>query len=111
MKLSRREMMRTAGIGAAALAVAPLGRLAAADPAPAAGFTLPKLPYPYDALEPTIDKRTMEIHHDMHHQAYVNNLNAALAAHPDLLKKPVEELLRDPAKLPMAVRQAVINNG
>ena len=56
-------------------------------------FTLPPLPYDYDALEPHIDEQTMQIHHDKHHAAYVNNLNAALEAHPDLQKKTLEELI------------------
>ena len=56
-------------------------------------FTLPPLPYDYNALEPHIDEQTMRIHHDKHHAAYVNNLNAALEPHPDLQKKSLEELL------------------
>ena len=55
--------------------------------------SLPPLPYPFDALEPNIDARTMEIHHGKHHQAYVNNLNAALEKYPDLQKKSLDELL------------------
>jgi Fe-Mn family superoxide dismutase len=73
-------------------------------PSPA---TLPKLPYALDALEPFIDAKTMEIHHGKHHQAYVDNLNKALAAAPDLAARPLEDLLKDPAKLPPAIR----NNG
>ena len=56
-------------------------------------FTLPPLPYSFDALEPYIDAKTMEIHHDKHHAAYVTNLNKALEGHDDLQKKTVEELL------------------
>jgi Fe-Mn family superoxide dismutase len=56
-------------------------------------YTLPPLPYAFDALEPYIDAKTMEIHHDKHHAAYVTNLNKALEAQPDLAKLPVEELL------------------
>ena len=56
---------------------------------------LPPLPYGYDALEPNIDARTMEIHYTKHHQGYVNNLNAALEKHPELDKKSVEDLLKD----------------
>jgi Fe-Mn family superoxide dismutase len=74
-------------------------------------FELPSLPYPHDALEPHIDARTMEIHHGKHHAAYVNNLNAALEPHPDLMKKPVEELVRELGSLPEAVRTVVRNNG
>jgi Fe-Mn family superoxide dismutase len=71
----------------------------------------PPLPYPYDALEPHIDTRTMQIHHDKHHQGYVNNLNAALEGHPDLQAKSVEELLSDLDALPESIRTAVRNNG
>ena len=60
---------------------------------------LPKLPYPYDALEPHIDERTMTIHHDKHHQGYVNNLNAALEGHPELQDMSALEL-RGPQALP-----------
>ncbi|MCC6729907.1 MAG: superoxide dismutase [Chthonomonadales bacterium] len=76
-----------------------------------AEFTLPPLPYPYDALEPSIDKLTMEIHHDKHHAAYVNNLNAAVKDHPGLQNQSVEDLLRNIATVPEAVRTAVRNNG
>ena len=72
---------------------------------------LPPLPYPFDALEPHIDAKTMEIHHDKHHGAYVNNLNKALEGHPELQKLPVEELLARIGKVPEAVRTAVRNNG
>ena len=72
---------------------------------------LPSLPYAFDALEPHIDAQTMQIHHGKHHQAYVNNLNAALEAHPDLQAKSVEDLIRDLNALPEAIRTAVRNNG
>ena len=74
-------------------------------------YTLPKLPYAFDALAPHIDARTMEIHHTKHHQAYINNVNAALEAHPALAAKSVEDLVRDLAAVPEAVRTAVRNNG
>jgi Fe-Mn family superoxide dismutase len=74
-------------------------------------FTLPALPYAFDALEPHIDARTMEIHHGKHHQTYVNNLNAALESHTDLQSKSIEELLQSIDSLPEAVRTAVRNNG
>lgn len=74
-------------------------------------FVLPELPYAFDALEPHIDARTMEIHHDKHHAGYVNNLNAALENHPGLANKSLEELVSDPDSLPEAVRTAVRNNG
>jgi Fe-Mn family superoxide dismutase len=72
---------------------------------------LPRLPYAFDALEPHIDARTMEIHHDKHHQGYVNNLNAALEKHPNLQSKSVEDLLRDIKNVPEDIRTAVQNNG
>ncbi len=72
---------------------------------------LPELPYPYDALEPYIDARTMEIHHTKHHQAYVDKLNAALEKHPELFEKPLEELLRNISQIPEDICQAVINHG
>jgi Fe-Mn family superoxide dismutase len=73
--------------------------------------TLPSLPYPTDALEPHIDKQTMEIHHGKHHAAYVNNLNAALEKHPELQSKSVEDLLRGINTVPEDIRPAVRNNG
>ena len=72
---------------------------------------LPPLPYPFDALEPYIDAKTMEIHHDKHHGAYVTNLNKALEGHPELQKLPVGELLARIGQVPEAVRTAVRNNG
>ena len=72
---------------------------------------LPQLPYAYDALEPNIDARTMEIHHGKHHQTYVNNLNAALSNHPELESKSAEELIKDLSSLPEDIRTAVRNNG
>src|SRR5437764_5776976 len=75
-------------------------------------FTLPPLPYPADALEPHIDKTTMEIHHDKHHGTYVTNLNKALESAPDLANKSIEELLANNcAAVPDAVKTAVRNNG
>jgi Fe-Mn family superoxide dismutase len=74
-------------------------------------FTLPPLPYDYKALEPHIDEQTMRIHHDKHHGAYVNNLNAALESHADLQKKTIEQLLSNIAAVPEAIRTAVRNNG
>jgi Fe-Mn family superoxide dismutase len=74
-------------------------------------FTLPPLPYAYNALEPHIDERTMQIHHDNHHGAYVKNLNAALEPYPDLQKKSVEELIANLDALPEPIRAPVRNNG
>jgi Fe-Mn family superoxide dismutase len=73
--------------------------------------TLPALPYPTDALEPHIDKMTMEIHHGKHHQAYVTNLNAALDKHPELHTKSIEDLLKGINTVPEDIRTAVRNNG
>ena len=75
-------------------------------------FTLPALPYAHDALEPHIDKMTMEIHHGKHHQAYVTNLNKALESAPELANLSLEELLANNlAAVPEAIRTAVRNNG
>ena len=74
-------------------------------------YSLPSLPYSTDALEPHIDARTMEIHHGKHHQTYVNNLNAALDGHPELLGKSVDELISNLAALPEDKVNAVRNNG
>lgn len=74
-------------------------------------FTLPPLQYPYDALEPFIDARTMEIHHTKHHQAYVNNLNVALAKEPGFENWSLEELLTKLDTLPSSIKGAVQNNG
>jgi superoxide dismutase, Fe-Mn family len=77
----------------------------------AAAYTLPALPYAYDALEPHIDAKTMEIHHTKHHQAYVNNLNAAIEKAPEISGRSLDELLLGITRIPEAVRTAVRNNG
>lgn len=74
-------------------------------------FELPELPYAYDALEPSIDKETMNIHHTKHHNTYVTNLNAALEGHSDLQNKSIEELISDLDAIPEDIRTAVRNNG
>ncbi|MDR3722395.1 MAG: superoxide dismutase [Candidatus Acidoferrales bacterium] len=74
-------------------------------------YTLPPLPYSFDALEPYIDAKTMEIHHDKHHNAYVTNVNKALESAPDLAKLSIEELCAQIGKVPEAIRTAVRNNG
>jgi len=74
-------------------------------------FTLPKLNYEYSDLEPTIDTKTMEIHHTKHHQGYINKLNAALEEHPELLKKDINEVLVNFKNLPDDIKKAVRNNG
>ncbi len=73
-------------------------------------YELPELPYEHDALEPSIDKRTMEIHHGKHHQGYTNKVNAALEGHP-FADLPIEEVLSRIEEVPENIRQAVINNG
>lgn len=74
-------------------------------------YELPALPYPYTALEPHVDARTMEIHHTKHHQAYINNVNKALEAHPDLAAKPIDDLMRGLSSVPESIRTVVRNNG
>ena len=74
-------------------------------------FTLPPLPYDYNALEPHIDEQTMRIHHDKHHDTYVKNLNAALEGHPELARKSIEDLLAHLDAVPENIRTAVRNNG
>jgi Fe-Mn family superoxide dismutase len=73
--------------------------------------TLPSLPYPHDALEPHIDAKTMEIHHGKHHQAYITNLNNALAGKPELEAKDILDLISDLSSVPEEIRMAVRNNG
>lgn len=115
MNVSRRSLLTAA-------AAAPLARLAQAVPSlPEAGeaiqtgsgpYTLPPLPYAYDALEKAIDKETMTLHHDKHHATYVKNLNDAVAKLPAEWKdKPLEELLANLGKLPEEERVAIRNNG
>ena len=115
--MTRRKALQTAALATVAGAMTSSIRLASAQPAPgsappAAGpFFLPALPYPYDALEPHIDGRTMEFHHDKHHAAYVANLNKALADFPDLGKKSIEELVESLNVLPEKIRLPVRNQG
>jgi Fe-Mn family superoxide dismutase len=103
----RRNFLR-AGLALGGAAVLGRGsRLLAAE----AAFTLPPLPYAADALAPVIDERTMTIHHTKHHQAYIDKLNAAVAAEPSLAGKTVEQLLANLPAVPEAVRTAVRNHG
>jgi superoxide dismutase, Fe-Mn family len=129
-QIGRRDLFRrVGGWGAAIMAVPAMVRaaheqqLVSAGDTPSPGekehpkgskamaYTLPDLPYGYDALQPYIDEQTMRVHHDKHHAAYVNNLNAALTGHDDLAAKSVEDLLRKVDAIPTDIRQAVINNG
>jgi superoxide dismutase, Fe-Mn family len=107
--MTRREALQRTGLAAAIATVGQLNISAADAPAPSGPFTLPKLPYAFDALEPHIDAKTMEIHHDKHHAAYVNNLNKAIAGQ-NAAKNEIE-LIRDLNKLPENIRTAVRNNG
>ncbi len=110
MTMTRRDWLRSSS---AAFLSVPVVELLSASPAHAAEwpFQLPKLPYAYDALEPVIDARTMEIHHDRHHAGYVRKLNAALEGKPELQKMTLVELLTGVNQLPEEVRTAVRNNG
>ncbi|HFZ6002556.1 TPA: superoxide dismutase [Enterococcus faecium] len=74
-------------------------------------YTLPDLPYAYDALEPYIDEETMHLHHDKHHNTYVTNLNSAIEKYPELGEKTIEELLSDMDAIPTDIKTAVRNNG
>ena len=116
----RRYFIRgLAGAALSAAAVAgPMSKLLAADapkaapPAPPTGpFKLPPLPYAYDALEPSIDKLTMQIHHDKHYQAYVNNLNIAIKGHEALGSMSIDDLVANLEQVPESIRTAVRNNG
>ncbi|MCD6051920.1 MAG: sodA [Verrucomicrobia bacterium] len=107
--ITRREALKTAAI-ATAVAVTWPSIVEAQAPAATGPFTLPKLPYALDALEPHIDAQTMEIHHGKHHNAYVTNLNKA-AAGQTLPGKTIEEVVANLSKVPEAIRTAVRNNG
>src|SRR5262249_3249005 len=98
LHLTRRKFLQTASAAAASVALSPFVFSAADEKN--AGFSLPKLPYAYDALEPTIDAETMKIHHNFHHKAYVDNLNKALAGQSELLNKSIVDILRDINSVP-----------
>jgi Fe-Mn family superoxide dismutase len=110
--ISRREALKIIGAGAVVAGLG-LSKVSAADSAPAApglGWELPPLGYAYNALEPHIDARTMEIHYTKHHQAYINNAKALLKDHPELLARGPEALVRDPSGVPEAIRTGIRNN-
>jgi len=108
--MSRRKLM-LAATGVAAVALGPRITVAQTPPAPAAGpFTLPPLTYAFNALEPHIDAMTMEIHHDRHHAAYVNNLNMIAKDHPQIGQMPIQDVLAKIGELPEAIRTPVRNN-
>ncbi|MFB3777033.1 MAG: superoxide dismutase [Bryobacteraceae bacterium] len=106
---TRRQVL--SALGAIAAAQLAPSRLSAQTAAPGGPFVLPPLGYAFDALEPYIDAQTMQIHHDRHHAAYVDNLNKAVANFPELAKRPVEDLLRDLNAIPESIRAAVRNHG
>lgn len=101
--------MKTSAVILTAAATAP-ALLAQAAP-PAGPFTLPALPFAFDALEPYIDAQTMQIHHDKHHQAYITNLNKAVVDQPSLAGKTADELIRNLTNVPEAIRKTVQNHG
>ena len=105
--LTRRKFLA----GSAAFAAVALARDAYAQAAPAGPFQLPPLGYPFNALEPHIDARTMEIHHDRHHAAYVANLNTAVKDHSNIASMPLQDILAKLGEMPEAVRTALRNNG
>jgi len=114
--MTRRQAIKTSALASAALAMVPGAMAQTTTTTPAAGattgpFVLPPLPYAPDALEPFIDTRTMEIHHDKHHAAYVTNLNKAVAEFPELGKSSIEDLLKDLNVVPEKIRAAVRNQG
>jgi Fe-Mn family superoxide dismutase len=112
---TRREALKVFGGGAALLGLGALGATArGAEPAAPGGtpqpFTLPALGYAFDALEPHIDERTMEIHYTKHHQAYIANANKALAGHPELAQLTAEAILRGLDAIPAPIRTTLRNN-
>lgn len=112
--MTRRKALKTTLLTSLACATAAEFKFASAQtPAatPTGPFTVPSLPYAFDALEPHIDAQTMQIHHDKHHAAYVTNLNKAVADMPDLAGKSVEELVKNLSSVPEKVRTAVRNQG
>ena len=109
--LTRRQALKSAGLLSAGFFLNTSITRSLAQAAAASGpHTLPALPYAFNALEPHFDAKTMEIHHDKHHAAYVTNLNKALADYPDLHKLSAEELLKDLTKVPEKIRTAVRNH-
>lgn len=110
--ITRREMLRATGATVALTAAPGLFATARAQDKKPVGFTLGKLPYAFDALEPHIDAKTMEIHYTKHHQAYVDNLNKALSAGaPDWLTKSIGDVITHLKDVPEKIRPAVRNNG
>ena len=106
--IHRRAFLASASMATASLLSA---RAFADTPAPTGPFKLGPLPYAFDALEPHIDAKTMELHHDKHHAAYVKNLNTALVDHGEVAAMPLEQMLSKLDQLPESIRMAVRNNG
>src|ERR1700744_3484725 len=113
--MTRRQAIQTGVLAGTAIAILPTAMAqtnSTSTAAPNAGpYVLPPLPYAYDALEPYIDARTMEIHHDKHHASYVANLNKAVAEFPEVGKQPIENLLKNLDAVPEKIRTAVRNQG
>jgi Fe-Mn family superoxide dismutase len=112
--MTRRDALKTSSLlaaGAVLAASVPLRSVWAADAPPAGPFVLPPLPYAFDALEPYLDAQTMQIHHDKHHQAYVTNLNKAVAGQAELAGKSADDLVSDLRAIPESIRKAVQNHG
>ena len=112
--MTRRYALQRTALAGAVLAAGIPWLSSAAEPVakPAAGpFKLPPLPYSFDALEPHIDAKTMEIHHDKHHATYVANLNKAVADHPEFANKSIEDLMANLSAVPEKIRTAVRNSG
>lgn len=117
--MTRRHALKSTALAGAALAALPvvtataIGQTNSTTPAaaPTGPFKVPPLGYPYDALEPYIDARTMELHHDKHHAAFVANLNRAVADYPDVAKMTIEELLTNLDAVPEKIRTTVRNQG
>jgi Fe-Mn family superoxide dismutase len=125
--MKRRDFLVWLGLGVSTIAIADnfllspkaatamglsdrLNNLLAQADIPDGPFTLPPLPYDYNALEPHIDARTMQIHHDKHHAGYVRNLNKAIAPYPDLASISAEDMLKDISQVPEPIRTTVRNN-
>jgi superoxide dismutase, Fe-Mn family len=111
--LDRRSLLKGARAATIFAAVSSAGaaRVLADTSDPTGPYKLPPLPYAYDSLEPHIDAKTMELHHDKHHAAYVKNLNTALKDHAQLASLPLEELIAKLSDVPEAIRMTVRNNG
>jgi Fe-Mn family superoxide dismutase len=107
-QLDRRQLLQASGASVAALILSPV--VFAEEKEKKVGFTLPALPYAVEALEPTIDAKTMTIHHGLHHKAYVDNANKLRAGQPKMLAMTPEAILADTSAIPEKIRQGVINN-